>query len=80
MVPAQLSALLEQHSFVMEPELRRAIAKALILLRNRGLIAPTEYVIGCLHELINCSLLRLFFSLFRVPGMNDTMNFLSLVR
>eukprot|EP01116_Phalansterium_solitarium_P020621 TRINITY_DN6131_c0_g3_i1.p1 TRINITY_DN6131_c0_g3~~TRINITY_DN6131_c0_g3_i1.p1 ORF type:complete len:836 (-),score=300.68 TRINITY_DN6131_c0_g3_i1:150-2657(-) len=53
-LPGQLAGLLESSGSLMEPDLRKGIVKALILLRNRNLLSPTE-------------LLALFFKLFRVP-------------
>ncbi|KAL6050506.1 hypothetical protein QOT17_019758 [Balamuthia mandrillaris] len=50
--PNQLMELLENNYSVLDPELRRALVKALILMRNKDLLPPT-------------SLLRLFFMLFR---------------
>eukprot|EP01118_Nematostelium_gracile_P006878 TRINITY_DN2222_c0_g1_i1.p1 TRINITY_DN2222_c0_g1~~TRINITY_DN2222_c0_g1_i1.p1 ORF type:complete len:834 (-),score=268.26 TRINITY_DN2222_c0_g1_i1:22-2523(-) len=51
--PGQISKLLDQMAELMEPELRKSLVKALILLRNRGLLEPIE-------------LLSLLFKLFRV--------------
>eukprot|EP01132_Coremiostelium_polycephalum_P002434 gene2434-3004_t len=51
--PKQISDLLENNCNNLEPELRRILAKCLILLRNRNLIPQT-------------TLLSLFFKLFRV--------------
>ena len=51
--PQQLCSLLEEHGSVLQIETRNAIAKALILLRNRDLLSPTI-------------LLPLFFKLFRI--------------
>ncbi|CAM9853756.1 unnamed protein product [Choristocarpus tenellus] len=48
----QLKDLLEQHAVILTPSVRMKLVQALILLRNRGIIDPTE-------------LLRLFFGLFR---------------
>ncbi|KAL6785625.1 hypothetical protein ACKKBF_B01005 [Auxenochlorella protothecoides x Auxenochlorella symbiontica] len=48
-----LMATLDQHHMLMEPVLRHTIVKALILIRNRGQLPPTE-------------LLPLLFRLFRV--------------
>eukprot|EP01106_Pelomyxa_sp_JSP_P000305 TRINITY_DN1045_c0_g1_i2.p1 TRINITY_DN1045_c0_g1~~TRINITY_DN1045_c0_g1_i2.p1 ORF type:complete len:664 (-),score=157.16 TRINITY_DN1045_c0_g1_i2:256-2247(-) len=50
----QVSGLLEQHAMALEPLVRRTLAKALILLRSRGQLAPS-------------ALLPLFFRLFRCP-------------
>ncbi|CAM9948111.1 unnamed protein product, partial [Ectocarpus fasciculatus] len=47
----QLKALLEQHGPVLHPSIRMKLVQALILLRNRGVLDPTE-------------LLSLFFGLF----------------
>eukprot|EP00887_Chlorella_sp_A99_P007365 scaffold2.g7365.t1 len=50
---SQLMELLEKHHAVLDPALRQTLVKALILLRNRGQLAPT-------------ALLPLLFKLFRV--------------
>jgi protein SDA1 len=52
-VAGQIMELLEKHCSVMEPELRKVLVQALILVRNRGLIQPKD-------------LLSLFFQLFEV--------------
>ena len=52
-LPGQLVALLAGHAEALEPEARRAVAQALMLLRNRGLVESLP-------------LLRVFFGLFRV--------------
>lgn len=52
--PSQLSELLEGHAYIMQPKVRKDLVKALILLRNRGLVQPIN-------------LLSLMFKLFRVP-------------
>lgn len=52
--PQQLCELLEQQASVLHPETRIAIAKALVLLRNRDLLSATI-------------LLPLFFKMFSVP-------------
>lgn len=49
-----LIELLDKHYALLDPNLRRALVAALILLRNRGSVQPTE-------------LLPLFFRLFRCP-------------
>lgn len=51
--PQQLLDLLSEHAAILEPEVRRATAQALMLLRNRGLVPAVP-------------LLRNFFNLFRV--------------
>jgi len=50
--PATLVSLLERHSTVLDPNMRLSICRALILLRNKALIAPVQ-----LH--------KLFFQLLR---------------
>jgi len=52
--PTQVSDLLEKNATILQPDLRKALVKSLILLRNRNLLSPT-------------SLLSLFFKLFRCP-------------
>eukprot|EP01114_Cavostelium_apophysatum_P008764 TRINITY_DN2151_c0_g1_i1.p1 TRINITY_DN2151_c0_g1~~TRINITY_DN2151_c0_g1_i1.p1 ORF type:complete len:785 (-),score=300.13 TRINITY_DN2151_c0_g1_i1:33-2387(-) len=52
--PSQLSNLLQNHAFIMKPEVRKDIVQSLILLRNREFIPPID-------------LLSLLFKLFRVP-------------
>lgn len=52
--PSQIAQLLEQHGGVLEPELRRALVQALVLMRNRNVVTAS-------------SLLPLFFRLFRLP-------------
>jgi protein SDA1 len=49
--PNDLCQLLEERSDQMEPHLRKSIVNCLIMLRNRNLIAPTEFV---QHSLYNC--------------------------
>eukprot|EP01135_Chromosphaera_perkinsii_P005741 Nk52_evm41s359 gene=Nk52_evmTU41s359 len=51
MFPNELMSLLKEHHANMEPELRKSLCKALILLRNKGLLSET-------------ALLELFFKLF----------------
>jgi NUC130/3NT domain len=51
--PGELMALLEEHGAVIQPALRIKLVQALVLMRNRGLVNPTE-------------LLQLFFKLFRI--------------
>ena len=53
-LPEQLHTLLADHAGALAPEVRRAAAKSLVLLRSRGVIADPA------------PLLRLFFVLFRV--------------
>ncbi|KAJ3020267.1 Protein SDA1 [Thoreauomyces humboldtii] len=50
--PAQIIDLLSTHYQILEPDLRRTMVQALVLLRNKDLITPT-------------ALLSLFFTLFR---------------
>ena len=50
--PQELVDLLKEHGLDMDPELRSSLCRALILVRNRGLISPLV-------------LLQLFFKLFR---------------
>jgi protein SDA1 len=47
-------ALLEQHADILDAELRQVLCRALILVRNRGLIQSS-------------TLLALFFKLFKCP-------------
>lgn len=47
-------ALLEQHAEILDADLRQVLCRALMLLRNRGLLQAS-------------SLLALFFKLFKVP-------------
>ncbi len=42
--PQQIIALLDENYSALEPGLRRTLAKALILMRNRDLLSPTTYV------------------------------------
>mmetsp|Transcript_15846 Transcript_15846/g.61916 ORF Transcript_15846/g.61916 Transcript_15846/m.61916 type:complete len:647 (-) Transcript_15846:62-2002(-) len=51
--PQQLTEVLEQHAGALDPDMRTGLVKALIMLRNRDLLAPAI-------------LLPLFFKLFRV--------------
>ncbi|CAB4027968.1 SDA1 homolog, partial [Paramuricea clavata] len=50
--PQELKDMLQRHYTIMNPDLRMALCRSLILLRNKGLLSPT-------------SLLELFFLLFR---------------
>jgi hypothetical protein len=34
---------LEQNAQILEPELRKTLVRALVLLRNRNLLSPTRY-------------------------------------
>ncbi|GJP82746.1 hypothetical protein CLOP_g12988 [Closterium sp. NIES-67] len=52
--PGEVMALLQSHVDVLHPMLRRQLAHALILLRNRQLLGPTD-------------LIPHFFRLFRCP-------------
>jgi protein SDA1 len=52
-LPEQLMSLLEEHGAILTPAIRVKLVQALVLLRNRGLLNPTD-------------LLQLFFKLFRV--------------
>ncbi|KAH9113702.1 hypothetical protein AeMF1_012141 [Aphanomyces euteiches] len=52
--PADLIHLLEKHSAVLEPTLRKTLVQALILMRNKNVVDALV-------------LLKLFFELFRVP-------------
>ncbi|CAM9920575.1 unnamed protein product, partial [Hapterophycus canaliculatus] len=56
----QLKSLLEQHGPVLHPTIRIKLVQALILLRNRGVLDPTE-------------LLSLFFGLFHCQARLDKM-------
>ncbi|CAM9906514.1 unnamed protein product [Heterosigma akashiwo] len=55
--PSQIMGLLEKHHAVLTPNLRKTLIQALILVRNRGLLAPLE-------------LLKLCFKLFRCNDKN----------
>ena len=50
--PKEVMGLLDQHHMVLEPQLRRTLVQALILMRNRGFIESLE-------------VLPLFFRLFK---------------
>lgn len=52
--PQELSVLLKRHSTVLHPEMRMSFVKALVLLRNKNLLSPTD-----LH--------MLFFQLLHCP-------------
>eukprot|EP00055_Hartaetosiga_balthica_P009316 m.36803 g.36803 ORF g.36803 m.36803 type:complete len:704 (-) comp6697_c0_seq2:1588-3699(-) len=52
--PNDLVGLLEEHSDALDPDLRQALCRSLIMLRNKGFVKSS-------------SLLELFFKLFRVP-------------
>lgn len=56
-LPDSIIELLSKHYVVMNPDLRSNLAKALILMRNKNLIAPNR-------------LLALFFTLFRCQDKN----------
>ncbi|XP_050711653.1 protein SDA1 homolog [Eriocheir sinensis] len=55
--PQELSVLLKRHSTVLHPEMRMSFVKALVLLRNKNLLSPTD-----LH--------MLFFQLLHCPDKN----------
>eukprot|EP00039_Didymoeca_costata_P007258 m.97849 g.97849 ORF g.97849 m.97849 type:complete len:707 (+) comp13613_c0_seq2:215-2335(+) len=50
----KIKSLLEKHCLILDPALRQTLCRALILMRNRDLLSPTD-------------LLELFFKLFRCP-------------
>lgn len=55
--PEQLTELLRTHSTVLDASMRLVFCKALVLLRNKNLLAPTD-------------LLELFFQLLRCQDKN----------
>ena len=52
-VPAQLLELLETHATSLDADLRRAIVKALVLLRNRDFLSPLQ-LMPALFQLFKC--------------------------
>ncbi|XP_054724201.1 protein SDA1 homolog [Uloborus diversus] len=53
-LPSQLMDLLREYSTVLEPSMRMSLCKALILMRNRGILAPVDLIKLC-FELLRCS-------------------------
>lgn len=51
--PDELKTVLKSYSTVIHPEIRFAICKALILLRNRSLLSPTD-LLTTFFDLFNC--------------------------
>ncbi|XP_063878037.1 protein SDA1 homolog [Scylla paramamosain] len=51
--PQELSVLLKRHSTVLHPEMRMSFVKALMLLRNKNLLSPTDLHI-LFFQLLQC--------------------------
>lgn len=51
--PQELMTILKRHASVLHPEMRMSLVKALVLLRNKGLLSPTDLHI-LFFQLLQC--------------------------